>query len=313
MPTATFYLDSDDFITASSVYSDIMLTVLAPDGLYQDCGVFRFQSNGVLGAPTTCPVCKEDCSSSTGYLISEQGVYTIQVDLGTGVGDVEVTFPASTNAKKIEVLYAGVLFYLDPILFGPQVGYYSATNPLSPAIQEPYIQVTGDCDIVASTPVNVPNYSWNPTSSAFEQVGTTPSYVAAATASDVSIIPSTDDFIFRFSKGFADITNALVTITAPCKGTTGAIKVLCPKEYVQYDFTAPNPATPCTDPRPNNKYIAQADPVAAPLVGEFVFDDTNGNVYYNVASETYGILNATTGRYEIDVQYGRIQSVTVCP
>jgi hypothetical protein len=240
-------------------------------------------------------------------------VYTIQVDLGATIGDVHVTFPASTNAKKIEVLYGGVLFYLDPSAFGPEVGYYSDTTPLSAAIQEPYIQVTGDCDIVASTPVNVQNYSWNPTSNAFEQVGTTPSYVAAVTASDVSIIPSSEDFIFRFPKSSADITTALVTITAPCKGTTAAIKVLCPKEYVEYEFTSPNPVTPCTDPRPDIKYIAQADPAVAPLVGDFVFSDADGNVYYNVASETYGIFNATTGRYEIDVQYGRVQAVTVCP
>lgn len=312
MPTAPFYLDSDSFITASSVYSDILLTVLAPDGLYQDCGVFRFQSNGVLGAPTSCPICKEDCSSSTGYVIPDQGVYTIQVDVGTTIGDVHITFPASTNAKRIEVLYGGILYSSSFNTFSNYFGYFSDTTILSPFYPSSYIQVTGDCDIVASTPVSVPNYSWNPTSGAFELVSSTPSYVEGVNAVDVSTIASTEDFIFRFPKYSADITTALVTITAPCKGTTGSVKVLCPKEYVEYDFTTANPAAPCTDTRTEIKYIAQSNPNAAPSVGDFVFSNKDGSVYYDVASETYGITGPL-GRYEIDVQYGRVQSVTACP
>ena len=51
------YINSDDFLTATAVYDDVNLTVLAPDGFYQSEGRYRQQLLGVLGQSTSCPNC----------------------------------------------------------------------------------------------------------------------------------------------------------------------------------------------------------------------------------------------------------------
>ncbi|MDA7871961.1 hypothetical protein N9B08_05900 [Akkermansiaceae bacterium] len=58
------YINSDNFSTATSVYNDIGLTILAPDGFYQFEGRYRQQLLGVLGSSTSCP----DCSPRSLYI-----------------------------------------------------------------------------------------------------------------------------------------------------------------------------------------------------------------------------------------------------
>lgn len=54
---STFYLDSADLATATSVYLDINLTLIAPDGFYGDGTISRQQSSGILLAAETCTAC----------------------------------------------------------------------------------------------------------------------------------------------------------------------------------------------------------------------------------------------------------------
>lgn len=58
------YINSDNFLTATSVYNDVGLTTLAPDGFYQFGGRYRQQLLGVLGSSTSCP----DCSPRSLYI-----------------------------------------------------------------------------------------------------------------------------------------------------------------------------------------------------------------------------------------------------
>lgn len=51
---STYYIDSNTFDTAKSVYVDIALTTKAPDGYYSFSGVYRKQLFGKLQAVTTC-------------------------------------------------------------------------------------------------------------------------------------------------------------------------------------------------------------------------------------------------------------------
>lgn len=62
------YINSDDFDTATAVYNDVNLTVLAPDGFYQSGGRYRQQLQGVLGQSTACP----DCSPRSLYRTDEE-------------------------------------------------------------------------------------------------------------------------------------------------------------------------------------------------------------------------------------------------
>ena len=53
----TYYIDSNEFTTATAVYTNATLTTAAADGFYQSCGVYRQQTSGVLGPVITCPNC----------------------------------------------------------------------------------------------------------------------------------------------------------------------------------------------------------------------------------------------------------------
>jgi len=62
------YINSDDFLTATAVYNDVNLTVLAPDGFYQSAGRYRQQLLGILGPSLACP----DCSPRSLYRTDEE-------------------------------------------------------------------------------------------------------------------------------------------------------------------------------------------------------------------------------------------------
>jgi hypothetical protein len=66
---STFYLDAADLVSATSVYLDLALLNIAPDGFYREGAVVREQSSGILLASTDC----EECPLKTA-LRSEVGV-----------------------------------------------------------------------------------------------------------------------------------------------------------------------------------------------------------------------------------------------
>ena len=94
----SYYIDSTDFTTATGVYTDIDLTIAAPAGYYQTCGVWRLQTvlptGPVLGPPQSCPYCDDgDCAvdPANGWNADQQGVVDLDIDIGTGIGVYHVT------------------------------------------------------------------------------------------------------------------------------------------------------------------------------------------------------------------------------
>jgi hypothetical protein len=66
--TGSYYIDSDSFDSATSVWLDELQTELAPDGLYLLDGTYRQLLSGVLLDPTPCPGCGCTC-----YILSSIG------------------------------------------------------------------------------------------------------------------------------------------------------------------------------------------------------------------------------------------------
>jgi len=79
MPVSTvYYINSDSFSTATSVYMDANLSIIAPDGYYSFDGLYRLQSLGVLSEVITCGVYPPppptiDCVSYTVATSSSSG------------------------------------------------------------------------------------------------------------------------------------------------------------------------------------------------------------------------------------------------
>ena len=82
-----FYWPGASFASTTTIYSDPGFTTIAPDGFYQQGGIFRQMSGGVLGSATTCPTCLFPCDtalSGTGG----QGQYFLSANVGTSTGVV---------------------------------------------------------------------------------------------------------------------------------------------------------------------------------------------------------------------------------
>ena len=93
--SSTYYLNAPSLGSATSVFTNADLTVLAADGFYSDGVIVREQISGLLVAQQTCPACATPCGGSISAS-GQQGIYYLNIDLGTDIGAVVVTFnPAS--------------------------------------------------------------------------------------------------------------------------------------------------------------------------------------------------------------------------
>ena len=82
----TYYLDAPSLSSATIIYSDAELTVIAPDGFYSDGFISREQTLGVLLPQVTCPSC-----------ISYNCVEGTCIDPGDGTG----TYPTLVDCEAI--------------------------------------------------------------------------------------------------------------------------------------------------------------------------------------------------------------------
>ncbi len=76
----TYYLNAETFEEATGIFTNGSLTVSAPDGTYQFGGVYRVQTNGVLGVPFTCLSCCQSCSSTVFQLNATSTVPVKRLD-----------------------------------------------------------------------------------------------------------------------------------------------------------------------------------------------------------------------------------------
>lgn len=78
--SSTYYLDGIDLSDATSVYTDIQLTTLAPDGWYSNGVIAREQISGILQAEETC----DDCGGPPPTTVEVAAVYLVSGDCATG-------------------------------------------------------------------------------------------------------------------------------------------------------------------------------------------------------------------------------------
>lgn len=84
--STTFYWPGASFASTTTIYSDPGFTTIAPDGWYQQAGIYRQMLGGVLGAVTTCPTCVLPCDSTfSGSGVQGQFFLTANVGTTTGV------------------------------------------------------------------------------------------------------------------------------------------------------------------------------------------------------------------------------------
>ena len=95
---ATYYIDTNDFATATSIWTNSNLTVKAANGFYQKDGVYRQMSGGELLSVANCPECffafgsslVESTSLAACSSTITQTYYFDNVDGGVGETEPEI-------------------------------------------------------------------------------------------------------------------------------------------------------------------------------------------------------------------------------
>lgn len=181
MPTpTTYYIDAETFENATAVYTNASLTTKAADGFYQNCGVYRQQTSGVLGPVILCPLCGKaacDTNPSNGWTTSQQGVYDFEVDLGTTASvNWRVKLSPGTIPNGIFVTYNGVTYSAgSSTIYGWLTGPYYGKNS----------EITL-YDFPNSSPYSVNKMEWNGQNNA----GVGDTFVPTSTSEVITIAPS---------------------------------------------------------------------------------------------------------------------------
>jgi hypothetical protein len=300
----TYYIDSDSFLTANAVYTDAFFETTANDGVYQGCGVYRIQTNGVLGLPVNCPICREACDGALTYATTQEGAYSVQLDLGSDVGDVEVLFSPFTNAQSLSVVYNGVVY----------TGYFTPGG--GSFISEPYLGVDvggGGCGVESGSPYSLQVYQWDTINDEFDPVGGLPTNVVV-NAADVHYEPSgpLTNYVLRFPKNSPTENFAQLTLISPCKGSLAQFAVNCPKPYIGYSSgrKAGNKIDACASSVDIDVYVAQDSRNPKYIIGDFAFADQYGRTL--LEDGYYGIKEGAIDDV-IQVSNGAIILIDACP
>lgn len=100
------YLDNADFLLSTAVFDNAALTIPAADGFYQQNGVYREQSGGVLlPGSSTCPSCSSDSEilrisgvSATELCCGSSSNFTAHFNTGDSFTDPSTTLMYSDSA-----------------------------------------------------------------------------------------------------------------------------------------------------------------------------------------------------------------------
>ena len=315
--STTFYWPGSTFSAATNLYTDSNLTTVAPDGWYQQAGIWREMVGGVLGPATTCPTCIVTCDTSvTGS--GGQGEYFLSAYVGPATGVILVRFDpysfpdkctwsfdydnsgtptvASEYSSSSEGYLQGLIGTITTAASQcspPPGGYTNAAGSSG-------LQVTGlnryDYDTAIAGFPTTPTSSGTQTLGPYDPQGGSPNPVDFTTnppGASMMVIPKpyatpdTVDFIFD----------------APCSGTGWQMFITCPTDLNSFTCKpSPQPctATPLLDPfftaHPgNNTGVANAV-----FVNDWAFVDQ------------YGVTKMPAGDYLVD-NGTAYQCVTVGP
>lgn len=300
--SSTYYLNGPTLGTATAVFSNSGLTVCAPNGFYSDGIIVREQVGCVLLPRQVCPSCATPCGGSISAN-GAQGVYYLNVDLGSATGAVIVRFNPLTVPDGISVLYNSVVYNG---LSSPTYGWLQGTTGLPT-----YIGATsGDCGIVAGSPYTLNEFDYNGTT--FAPLGTTTNVSVAvgqmelttsAPGNSVMVIPKT-----TAAPSILDLT-----LIGPCTGTVFNISVSCPAPLTSFDSSqvAASSLLACAATVNQTYYVAHVNGTAGTLgLYDLVFNDSIGQ--FKLTAGYYKTTDAGTNNwYQVDAN-GVIIAFGVC-
>lgn len=223
-----YYLNGDTFLSATAVFMDEGLSILAPDGYYRFGDWVRQLLNGVLQPAEDCPSCLPPCGEDIVVPDLPQGIYYMDLSVGgteTDIGAIIIKFNPINIPDGIVVTYNGVEFNK---LSSPTHGYLGSSIASGPTyIGTEYY----DCGIEGNSfNLNVWEYNGSDFIQQFDEETGDPimetilvaigsvKLTSTATGNCVMVIPKPTDIP-------ADISLKFI---GPCGGTLFNIEVNCP-------------------------------------------------------------------------------------
>jgi len=166
MPLATYYFEGLDFAAATTLYTDPLMSVVAPDGYYAGGGIVRRQVGGVLLTAVTCPGCFITCGNPQGNAVvklgSDVGKMELKVNSGSTIGLMQIVFNPGQKPSKVTWSIAGGV--------SDSVGLYASEVEgfVSGFIGN---ESGGITNALGSNGISLPgfDYNWNSTSISWEQ------------------------------------------------------------------------------------------------------------------------------------------------
>jgi hypothetical protein len=305
----SYFLNGPSLSSSTSIFSDIGLTTIAPDGFYSDGVTSREQLSGILLPETICI----DCGTPCGEPINAsggQGIYLVNLNLGSSlsnVGAVIIRFRSQQVPDGIRVVYNGVTYNkLSSPISGVQQSSAGANN----------FTVIGnsafDCGLAGNT-TNFPTLT--------EYLYEEGSFVPTGNTQDITIYPG--DVVLGSFSGLAfmvipkpnvDPAIANIQVIGPCSGTVWDITTSCPELLPEFSGSEryEDPIISCSDSFTRTYYFAKVHLALDSFVGlyDFVFKDAYG--VNMLGNGFYLINNVALPNKVIEVNNGVVVSISDC-
>ena len=309
-----FFLDAANLTLATSVYLDLALTNIAPDGFYGEGTITRQQSSGILLPAEACATCGTPCDTSIGGS-GGQGVYQINLDVGSlATGAIVVSMDPASVPDGMRATYNGVV-------------YNKLSSPINGAFQSPNL---GHFTIVG-TAANTQNctswyaggqvqtntvFLYNPSTLVFDNTGTTQTDTISPAPNADFFLSASDmgNCVMVIPKPTATPSALLIEIIGPCSGTGWDFTASCPAPLRSFSSSIEQESSfiSCSEPLTQTYYFAKVHTAVDAFVGlyDYVFSDVNGQ--FPLVNAFYLTNNVATPNKVIEVNNGVIVAITDC-
>jgi hypothetical protein len=299
---ATYYIDTNDFTTATSIWTNSNLTVKAADGFYQKDGFYRQMSGGELLVSTICPSCLIPCGETI-ITSGAQGIYYLSVELGASTGAVIIEFNPDNVPDGILATYNSVNYNgLSSPLFGWQQGTAGLPTYIGSS--------AATCNIIAGSPYTLNEFEYKGTT--FVPSGTTT--IVSVISGQIKLTPSgPGNCIMVIPKTLASPSDLHLSIIGPCTGTVFNLSISCPTALPSFASSTVNAssALACSASISPTYYVAHVTGAAGVLgTHDLVFSDANGQ--FKLGAGYYKTTAAGSNNwYQVDTN-GVIVAFGVC-
>jgi hypothetical protein len=268
---STYYLDAADLATATAVYLDSSLAFIAPDGFYADGAISRQQSAGILLSAEACSECGAPCGENISGS-GNQGIYLINLETGTELGAVIISFDPDTIPDGIRATYDGNVYNtLSSVVDGP----HRSTDP-------------NGFTIVGSSGSTGTCSSWYPSGGtislnefiysgiSFTPTGNTQSITITTGDISLNTVPP-QTCIMVIPK--VNISPSIINIEAigPCSSTVFTISAECPVLLTGFSSSVVKPSHDCFIALTETYYnVSLSNTPGVVGLYDFVYEDAYG-------------------------------------